>query len=482
MATLLFLNRLNPSDAATNQCLGTLFQALDRNDKALEHYRLAWVADPVFYWSHYASLLYSQGKRKEAVRVLEQAAKAEPGNTDIMESLTTVYSSLGQFDKAIRMQEKVIKTEGISAYNTMNLYKLYTTNGQPKKAVQVVERYLVDNPEDYRMQVFRGDIYLSAGDEQKALRIYNEEAQRHPDNPFLHLSLADYHTRKGDTGEATRYIMKAVRSDEWDIRQKLQVIQQNTERLDHQAGLTENILHELAAAYPLEEQVYYALSQYYIAHSDFAAAKPALHSMTDINPDNAQTWAIWLQVLQNDTTATDDEYEHVIRNGFAHRQDANSRQWHYWLAHLLTIRQQTDSALLVAEEGLHHVAPAPDDARYTLGMWILVGDIRCSREQYDDAFAAYEEAVRIDPQNSYVLNNYAYTLAVTGGDLKKAERMSQKTIEKEPDNPTYLDTYAWILHLQGQDMLAEFYIKRAIELLRGTEEPTIMEHYNAIVR
>ena len=46
--------------------------------------------------------------------------------------------------------------------------------------------------------------------------------------------------------------------------------------------------------------------------------------------------------------------------------------------------------------------------------------------------------------------------------------MSAITIREEPNNPYYLDTYGWILHLQGQDELALFYLKRA--LWNATEE------------
>jgi hypothetical protein len=60
--------------------------------------------------------------------------------------------------------------------------------------------------------------------------------------------------------------------------------------------------------------------------------------------------------------------------------------------------------------------------------------------------------------------------------LRKAEQMSRKTIEAEPDNSTYLDTYAWILHLQNQDFLAQYYIQKAIENMKGEEVEEIRSH------
>jgi len=61
-----------------------------------------------------------------------------------------------------------------------------------------------------------------------------------------------------------------------------------------------------------------------------------------------------------------------------------------------------------------------------------------------------------------ILNNYAYYIATHKGDLQKAEKMSAITIRQEPNNPVFLDTYGWILHLQGQNELAYFYLMKAL--------------------
>jgi Tfp pilus assembly protein PilF len=58
--------------------------------------------------------------------------------------------------------------------------------------------------------------------------------------------------------------------------------------------------------------------------------------------------------------------------------------------------------------------------------------------------------------------------------------MSRKTIEKEPDNVTYLDTYGWILHLLGKDKEAKSYFKHAM-LYGGKESANILRHYATVL-
>lgn len=98
-------------------------------------------------------------------------------------------------------------------------------------------------------------------------------------------------------------------------------------------------------------------------------------------------------------------------------------------------------------------------------------------------YQAYEQVLALDPYNALILNNYAYHLATHDGDLRLAEQMSQRAINMSSDNPTFLDTYAWILYLQGQKTLAEFYIRRAISLIKNEEVPEeIKQHLEEILK
>ena len=57
--------------------------------------------------------------------------------------------------------------------------------------------------------------------------------------------------------------------------------------------------------------------------------------------------------------------------------------------------------------------------------------------------------------------------------------MSRRSLEKEGDNPTYLDTYAWILFQQRKYEEAREYIDRVISLLGDKIDPedvSLIEH------
>ncbi|HLW10178.1 MAG TPA: hypothetical protein VKX35_07240, partial [Fermentimonas sp.] len=109
-----------------------------------------------------------------------------------------------------------------------------------------------------------------------------------------------------------------------------------------------------------------------------------------------------------------------------------------------------------------------------------IGDLNFFLGNKDTAFKSYDNALKLNPQNLPVLNNYSYYLSLDKRELDKAEQMSGITVKAEPLNPTYLDTYGWILYEQGSYVMAKIYIEKAIEY---EKEPSadVYEHYGDVL-
>jgi tetratricopeptide (TPR) repeat protein len=109
----------------------------------------------------------------------------------------------------------------------------------------------------------------------------------------------------------------------------------------------------------------------------------------------------------------------------------------------------------------------------------MLGDAYNAVKMYDKSNQAYEQALAIDPNNVNVLNNYSYFLALRKSDLEKAEKMSALLVKNNPDNPAYLDTYAWVLYSRQKYKEARKIIERAI--ITGNANATHFEHYGDIL-
>ena len=137
---------------------------------------------------------------------------------------------------------------------------------------------------------------------------------------------------------------------------------------------------------------------------------------------------------------------------------------------------QNQEALDVLSKGLRYVETDRDRAM----LYNLRGDFYHTLGFTPQMYADYDSTLIYDPENINVLNNYAYYLSVEGRDLKKALAMSAKTLEAEPLNATYLDTYAWILFKMKQYKEALGYMEKALRYI-DRDNPEIYEHYGDVL-
>ena len=87
----------------------------------------------------------------------------------------------------------------------------------------------------------------------------------------------------------------------------------------------------------------------------------------------------------------------------------------------------------------------------------------------DKAIEIWEQGLNVDAEYSPILNSLGYTYAVKGINLKRAEAMIKKALEKEPENGAYLDSLGWIYFKNGDFEKAKEYLEKAAEAISDPE-------------
>ena len=116
---------------------------------------------------------------------------------------------------------------------------------------------------------------------------------------------------------------------------------------------------------------------------------------------------------------------------------------------------------------------AGDNEEAVMQTLIMEADVFYKMNNLKEAFRIFEEALKNDPDDIIILNNYAYYLAEQNMELKKAEAMSRKVIEQEKNNATFLDTYAWVLFKMGKTKDAA----KIMEQIISQNSDISAEHY-----
>lgn len=157
-----------------------------------------------------------------------------------------------------------------------------------------------------------------------------------------------------------------------------------------------------------------------------------------------------------------------------HPEDAESRELKIQYC---AIRRDTTEMLSQCFDMLDCKGAEVSNKTFALG---IIGDTYHSQGLNRKAYKIYDLALKLDPRCVNVLNNYAYFLSCEGRKLRKAAAMSAITVEMEPDNPTYLDTYGWILFLQGKAAEAKPYFKHAM-IYGGKNSAVVLAHYAEVL-
>ena len=130
-------------------------------------------------------------------------------------------------------------------------------------------------------------------------------------------------------------------------------------------------------------------------------------------------------------------------------------------------RSEKDSA-----EKYYHRAIALDSQRSEI--WAQLGIFYNRHNNIKASDSCYKRGLVLSPDDPLINNNLAYSYAERGILLEQAKIMAQKAVSQSPKNPSYLDTYAWVLYAIGDYDKAITYSKQA--LLYSQQNATLYEH------
>jgi tetratricopeptide (TPR) repeat protein len=131
----------------------------------------------------------------------------------------------------------------------------------------------------------------------------------------------------------------------------------------------------------------------------------------------------------------------------------------------------------VAEKGLVYVI---DNPSIKAEFMTFIAESYYRENKYEKSDSVFDEILVINPDNIYILNNYAYYLSLRGEKLVKAQDLGERLVKLAPNNPSYLDTYGWVLFVSEDYTEAEKYVRQAYDL-GGKDRFTIVEHYGDIM-
>ena len=439
---------------------------------------VAYAPDNFWYSQGLVGLYQQQNELDKAVTLLEKMVTRFPLKQEPLFNLLDIYSRQEKYNDVISTLNRLEKRLGKNEQLSMEKFRIYLQMKDDKKAFQEIESLVQEYPMDMRYQVILGDVYLQNGRKQEAYDAYQKVLAVEPDNPMALFSMASYYEQ---TGQKELYqqqldtllLNKKVASDT-KISVMRQVIVENEQSSAKDSTQVIALFDRMMEQDMDDPQIPMLYSQYLLSKNMEQEAVPVLEQVVNLDPANKAA-----RLMLVSAAMKKEDHKQIIKvcePGIEATPDA--LELYYYLAIAYHQAEQTDSVLSVCSRALEHVT-ADTRKEVISDFYSIMGDVYHTKQQMAEAYAAYDSSLVYNPSNIGALNNYAYYLSVERRDLDKAEEMSYKTVKAEPNNSTYLDTYAWILFEKGNYAEARIYIDNALKN-DGEKSDVIVEHFGDI--
>ncbi len=480
VAELLYLEciKLDPMDAASMYELASIYMVGNKLEKAKNLATKATEIDPNNSW--YKLLLANIYKRSESytesIGVLEELVKQNPNNLEFIEELAYNYILIGENKKAIKALNIIEDKIGISEQLTIQKQKLFTNLNQIDSAIFEIEKLIKEFPLEVRYYALLAELCLQNNFDEKAFLAYSKIVELDPSNAYIHISLSDFYRKAGDSINAFKELKLGFENEKLDVDSKIQILlsyftaQQIINERNEKAF---ELVSILVNKYPDNTRVLSIKAEILYQAREFENSKTLLLKIIEI--DSLQ-FAAWEQLLIAESALAD--FENLEKHSLKAIQLFPLRPIPYLFAGMVSFQNKKyDEALSYYKKGIKLVS---GNTALSVQFYSFMGDTYHELKNDIASDEGYENALRLDPENAVVLNNYAYYLSLRSEKLEQAKRMSFKAVELDPENASNLDTKAWVLYKLKLYDEAKIVIELA---LNASEENSaeVYEHYGDIL-
>ncbi len=477
------VNRLVPEDNSIDQELGYYYMVMSENDstifaKGYELVKNGYYSNPDDY---YAGLFYGTindrlRRRDESVKVWTMLDSVYPSKVEITMKLAEALCAANDSSslrRAIEVLDRIEVAEGKSLAVTSPKIRAMFALGDTTDIYCELNSLLTATPRSADNRVYAGDLFMALGKPDSAIVYYNNACEVDSTSGLAYYKRAEYYKSIGDSVASDREVFHALEMNNLDLEVKLGILTGYIREL-YTDPLQQPRIKELFARlldnHPHEPAIHEVYCSYLVAIGDYAGAAEQQSYVVDSDPSVEDSWS-GLQSLYMQAQ----DYEGGV--------DAGERALHYFpengTLYLMTALcysqlDKPDKAIEYLDKSL---AQADDNnAGFKSQVLSVKGDVYYKAEQTDSAFYYYERALELNPLNYSALNNCAYYLACEGRDLDRAEQMSARTLQEDPDNPVSLDTYAWVMFKRADYQKAKEYIDKVIVI---DDEPSAEVYQHA---
>jgi tetratricopeptide repeat protein len=455
---------LNPNAPEVYYLLAPYYVDLKDDTRSRAYYERAATLDPEnsSYIEKLGQLYVSQKDYPNAINAYEKLYALNKARVDVLQILYQLYGSQNEFQQMINVLNRIEVLEGSSEQISLSKMQIYEQMGEKRKEYDELKSLVDSHPLDLNYKVMFGNWLLQNGKKKEAVKLYRNVLKEEPTNALAKLSLLDYYRTIGDQATVDVITQELLQSPKTEKETKIALLRQVISS-NQQANVSDSAevmkLFSQALSVPQTDADILMMKAAYMSLKKMPKAEinRVYEQAIDVEPDNSRARIALIQNIWD--TGDYDKVIAICRP--AQEYNPEEMVFYYFQGMAQYQKHENDAALQTFRKGVSQIK-ADSNPDVVSDFYALMGEILHEKGRLAESFQAYDSCLQWKPDNIAAMNNYAYYLSEANKDLSKAEQLSYKTIKAEPNNSTFLDTYAWILFQQKRYEEAKIYIDQAI--------------------
>ncbi|MEZ0541727.1 tetratricopeptide repeat protein [Fibrella arboris] len=469
----------NPANSAAQYALATAMVKAGKTTEALPYALKAYQLDKdnAYYLLQVAELYVKQKRYSDAEELYEKLLAKGTETIEYGVELAAIYLFDDKPDKALATYDRVEKAMGLNEEITRQKQRIYLKQNKVDKAIEEAEKLIAAEPADPEFLVEGAELLLANDRVPLAMSWLERALKLNPDNPQANMMLADIYRRQGNLDKSNQAIQKVFANPNLEAGLKARILSNYVGTTGDSPTAKQDALkmaQELTRQNPNDAKAQVMMADLLVQQGQKAEARDAYVHAARLDPSIYEVWGAIVQ-LDGELNQVDSVLVHTEK---ALEVFPNQGLLWYSNGSANLFKRRYQEAVDALEESRKLLA-ANEKIQPEINGWL--GDAYNGLRDYPHSDEAYEAALKADPANDRVLNNYSYFLSLRNENLSKAKTMSNKLVELHPTNATYLDTHAWVLYVSKDYAGAKKFLEKAIQSDSGHISGTILEHYGDVL-
>jgi tetratricopeptide (TPR) repeat protein len=468
---------ITPEKGGIFYALSINYRKLKDGEKAIIFAKKAVQQDPEnsTYGELLADLCVRDRKYEEAAKVYQNLISQNPTKAEYHIEQAAVYIFDNQYDDALKSYDRAERIMGVNEEVTRQKQMVLIKMGKVDDAVKEGEKLVISDPDEIDYSIDQAELLMSNKQSEKAIPYLEKILKTNPGNAQAHVMLAQLYQEKGDMEKCNRELELAFADNSLDATTKARILMgyMSMVKDDKSRETAFNLVKSLVKQNPNDPKSHAIYGDLLLQKGD---EKEARNEYVKAARLDKSVHDVWGNIINMDLRLRQ------IDSAILHSEEAievfpNQAQFWYYNGSAYYYKRNHSKALESLEEARRLV---PENSDLTQHIYALLGDTYNSLNKHEKSDDAYEAALKENPNNDHVLNNYSYFLSLRKEKLDRAAQMAELLVQKYPDNGTYLDTYAWVLYVQKDYKKARIFLEKAVGV-NENKSGTIVEHYGDVL-